>query len=75
MVEGNYFENTEESVTNHYAGPTGRCVARNNFFAGESGQADCSGTVQEPSTYYSYSLDPAADVRAIVMAGAGTGKI
>jgi pectate lyase len=75
MVEGNYFENTEETVTNHYAGPTGRCVARNNFLAGESGPADCSGTVQEPSLYYSYSLDPAADVKAIVTAGSGTGKI
>jgi hypothetical protein len=34
MVEANYFENTEETVTNHYAGPTGRCVARNNVLVG-----------------------------------------
>jgi pectate lyase len=33
-VEGNYFETVEEPVTNHYAGPTGRCVARNNKFVG-----------------------------------------
>ncbi|HEX6682327.1 MAG TPA: hypothetical protein VF062_06005 [Candidatus Limnocylindrales bacterium] len=75
MVEGNYFENTEETVTNHYAGPTGRCVARNNVLVGESGQPDCSGSVQEPNIYYSYSLDNPADVKAIVMAGAGVGKI
>jgi pectate lyase len=71
MVEGNYFENTEETVTNHYAGPTGRCVARNNVFVGESGAPDCSGTVQEPSVYYSYTVDDPNGVRASVMAGAG----
>ena len=47
VVEANYFENTEETVTNHYAGPTGRCVARNNVLVGESGPPDCSGAVQE----------------------------
>jgi pectate lyase len=75
LVEGNYFENVEEPVTNHYAGPTGRCVARNNVFAGESGQPDCSGTVQEASAYYSYQLDNPNDVKALVLAGVGTGKI
>jgi pectate lyase len=75
LVEGNYFENTEETVTNHYAGPTGRCVARNNVLVGESNPADCSGSVQEASAYYSYTLDNAGDVKSIVMAGAGTGKI
>jgi len=75
MVEGNYFENVEEPVTNHYAGPTGRCVARNNVFVGESGQPDCSGTVQEPSGYYSYTLGDPNTVKASVMAGAGVGKI
>jgi len=75
LVEANYFENTEETVTNHYAGPTGRCVARNNALVGESGPPDCSGTVQEASAYYSYSLNNANDVKAIVMAGSGTGKV
>jgi pectate lyase len=49
MVEADYFENTEETVTSHYAGPTGRCVARSNVLVGESGPPDCSGAVQEPS--------------------------
>ena len=76
MVEGNYFESVEEPVTNHYAGPAGRCVARNNVFAGtEPGTPDCSGTVQEPNTYYSYTLDNPSNVKAIVMAGAGVGHI
>jgi pectate lyase len=76
LVEGNYFEDVEEPITNHYAGPTGRCVARNNVFAGEeAGQADCSGTVQEASGFYSYTLDNPNNVKAIVMAGAGVGKV
>jgi pectate lyase len=75
MVEGNYFENVEEPVTNHYAGPTGRCVARNNVFVGESGAPDCSGTVQEPSAYYSYPVADPNTIKAAVMAGSGTGKV
>jgi pectate lyase len=76
LVEGNYFEDVEEPVTNHYSGPTGRCVARNNVFVGEeAGQPDCSGSVQEPSSYYPYTVDNPNDVRSIVMAGAGTGNV
>ncbi|GIE94145.1 pectate lyase family protein [Paractinoplanes rishiriensis] len=75
LVEGNYFEDVEEPVTNSYAGPGGRCVARNNVFAGESGQPDCSGTVQEASQYYSYTLDDPNGVKAAVTAGAGVGKV
>jgi pectate lyase len=75
VVEGNYFDNVEEPVSNHYAGPAGRCVARDNVFAGESGQPDCSGTVEEPRNYYSYTLDDPQSVKATVTAGAGVGKI
>jgi pectate lyase len=75
VVEGNYFENTEETITNHYAGPTGRCVARNNVMVGESNPADCSGSVQEPSSYYSYTVADPNGVKAAVMAGAGVGKV
>ncbi|MFG1992411.1 polysaccharide lyase family 1 protein [Actinoplanes sp. NPDC048988] len=71
LVEGNYFEDVEEPVTNTYAGPAGRCVARNNVFVGESGMPDCSGTVQEPSAFYSYTLDDPNSGKAIVTAGAG----
>jgi pectate lyase len=75
VVEGNYFEDVEEPVSNHYAGPAGRCVARNNVFAGESGQPDCSGAVEEPRNYYDYTLDDPNSVKAIVMSGVGVGKI
>ncbi|GIM91141.1 pectate lyase family protein [Paractinoplanes toevensis] len=75
VVEGNYFEDVEEPITNTYAGPAGRCVARNNVFVGESGAPVCSGTVQEPSTYYSYTLDDPNAVKSIVTGGAGVGRI
>ena len=75
LVEGNYFENVEEPVTNTYAGPAGRCVARDNVFAGESGAPDCSGTVQEASAYYAYTLDDPNTVKTIVTAGAGVGRV
>jgi pectate lyase len=75
VVEGNYFSDVEEPVTNTYAGPAGRCVARNNVFVGESGAPDCSGTVQEPSTYYAYTLDDPNQVKSIVTAGAGVGRL
>ena len=76
LVEGNYFENVEEPVTNSYAGPAGRCVARNNVFAGtEAGQPDCGGTVEEARNYYTYTLDDPNSVKAAVLAGAGVGKI
>jgi len=76
LVEGNYFESVEEPVSNHYAGPAGRCVARDNVFAGtEPGQPDCGGAVEEPRDYYDYTLDDPNNVRTIVMAGAGVGKI
>jgi pectate lyase len=74
LVEGNYFETVEEPVTNSYAGPAGRCVARNNALV-DSGPPDCSGTVQEASSYYSYTLDDPNAVKGIVTAGAGVGKI
>ncbi len=76
IVEANHFENVEEPVSNHYAGPAGRCVARNNLFTGaEPGQPDCSGTVEEPRNYYAYTPDDPNTVKAAVMAGSGVGKI
>jgi pectate lyase len=50
-------------------------VARNNVFVGESGAPDCSGSVQEASAYYAYTLDDPNAVKAIVTAGAGVGRL
>ncbi|MFI5911230.1 right-handed parallel beta-helix repeat-containing protein [Dactylosporangium sp. NPDC051541] len=75
VIENNVFEDTEEAYAIDYAGPRGRIVARGNLFIGESAPGTIGGTVQEPSTYYAYTLEPAGTVKASVLAGAGTGRI
>ncbi|BAL89617.1 putative pectate lyase [Actinoplanes missouriensis 431] len=77
VVEGNYFAGVPHPCysTSGYAdsGP-GRLVQRANVFTG-SGPCEAGGSVREPSTYYSYTLDPASSVPSIVTAGAGAGRI
>ncbi|WP_405892866.1 pectate lyase [Streptomyces sp. NBC_00104] len=77
VVEGNHFEGVPKpcwSASGYDASGPGRLVQRNNLFPG-SGTCETNGTVTEPRTYYAYTLDPAADVPALVRAGAGIGKI
>lgn len=73
LVEGNYFENTEDPyhLGEGDSGP-GSLVARNNFFV-NSGSGQTGGSVA--SIPYSYSLDTAANVKSIVTGGAGAGRI
>ncbi len=77
LVEGNNFANVPYPCfsTSGYAdsGP-GRLVQRNNVFT-NSGTCEAGGTVVEPRTYYSYTLDPATSVPSLVQNGAGAGKI
>jgi pectate lyase len=75
LVEGNYFEDVEEPMTIRYSGPRGRMVERNNVFVGTSGKPVVGGAVVDPASYYSYTLDNPADVKAIVVQGAGVGKL
>jgi len=76
LVEGNFFQNVPQPTITDISGSAqpGRLVQRGNMFAG-SGTPQSAGTVTEPSTFYSYTLDPTAQVPSIVMAGAGVGKI
>jgi pectate lyase len=73
LVEGNYFENTDDPFhRGEAASPPGNLVARNNFFV-NSGTGDAGGSVA--AIPYSYPLDPAANVKSIVTGGAGAGRI
>jgi pectate lyase len=77
MVEGNYFETVPHpcySASGYADSGPGRLVQRNNIFVG-SGPCETNGNVAEPRGYYAYTLDPPANVPAIVRAGAGIGKI
>ncbi|MFC5831524.1 pectate lyase family protein [Nonomuraea insulae] len=73
LVEGNYFENTDDPFhLGEASSPAGTLVARNNHFVG-SGSGQSGGSVK--SIPYSYSLDGASSVKSVVTAGAGAGRI
>jgi pectate lyase len=75
LVEGNYFENVAHPTHVGYAeSDPGRVVERRNVYV-NSGAPETAGSVVEPGTYYSYTLDDPATVPAKVQAGAGVGKI
>lgn len=58
-----------------YAASVGARWAWRQYVYVGSGTPETNGTVVEPRTYHPYTLDPAADVPALVLAGAGTGRI
>lgn len=73
LVEGNSFEDTKDPFhLGEGDSPAGSLVARDNAFV-NSGAGKTGGSVARIP--YSYSLDAATKVKAIVTAGAGTGKI
>jgi pectate lyase len=77
VVENNYFENVPFpcfSASGYADSGPGRLVHRGNAFV-NSGTCEAAGSVVEPRTYYSYTMDSAASVPATVRAGAGYGKI
>jgi pectate lyase len=73
LVEANSFENVEDPfhLGEGSSGP-GTLVARNNLLVG-SGAGQTGGSVA--SIPYSYNPDPAANVKSIVTANAGAGRI
>jgi pectate lyase len=73
LVEGNFFENiTDPTHVGEGDSDPGSLVARNNVFV-NSGTPQTAGSVA--SIPYSYTVDTPSDVKSIVTAGAGTGKI
>jgi pectate lyase len=74
MVEGNYFVNNPiPTEISRDGSPPGNVVERNNIFI-NCGTPGTGGAVFEPSTYYSYSIDPAANVPSMLTSFAGSGK-
>ncbi|GAA0445339.1 pectate lyase [Actinoplanes capillaceus] len=77
VAEGNYFENVPypcHSTGGYAESAPGRLVQRGNAFV-NSGACEAGGAVTEPSTFYSYTLDPASSVPSLVTAGAGVGRL
>ena len=75
LVEGNYFFSVNNPGRVEFSGDLGRIVERNNILVECNHPIETRGTVTEPSTFYSYTVDPPASVPSIVPAGAGVGKI
>jgi pectate lyase len=75
LVEGNYFDGVANPmITQTGSSDPGRIVQRNNVFV-NSGTPQTSGSVADPGSYYSYTLDDPNTIPAIVSGGAGVGKI
>ena len=75
LVEGNFFDDVEKPTRNDVGGDRGRIVARNNVNINTEDPIVTSGTVVEPRTFYSYTVDDPATLPSTVPAGAGVGKI
>jgi pectate lyase len=75
LVEGNYFDDVEKPTRNDVGGSAGRLVVRSNILVNSEDPFVQNGSVQEASQFYSYTLDNAANIPAIVSAGAGVGNI
>ncbi|MGK5676682.1 hypothetical protein ACSNOB_28060 [Micromonospora sp. URMC 106] len=70
---GNYFGDVPHplySASGYADSGPGRAVQRHDVYV-NSGVPETNGTVVEPGTYYPYTLDPAAEVPALVTAGTG----
>jgi pectate lyase len=73
-IEGNYFENSKDPIGSFYSGGEGFYdVNDNDFFNCTGNQPTASNCTFDPP--YSYNLDPAAQIKSIVMEGAGVGKL
>ncbi len=74
VVEGSYFLNVPIPVeTSRDGSPPGDMVERNNIFV-NCGPSSTRGTAFDPTTYYSYTLDSASTIPAMVAAYSGSGK-
>ncbi|WP_328840433.1 pectinesterase family protein [Streptomyces europaeiscabiei] len=68
VLENSYFQGMRNPVTKD---STAALVQRGNVFSGTSGRNESGGTAFDPKSYYSYTLDKAADVPALLKSDAG----
>ncbi|MGC9382009.1 pectinesterase family protein [Streptomyces sp. MH13] len=68
VLENSYFQGVRNPVTKD---ATATLVQRGNVFSGTSGRNESGGTAFDPRKFYAYTPDRAADVPALLRAGAG----
>ena len=69
VVENSVFERVNDPLV--AKDPASELTGRGNLFSKVSGRRDVAGTAFEPSAYYAYRADPAAEVASLVSAFAG----
>jgi pectate lyase len=69
VLEGNYFKSVTDPVV--AKDPNTQMVQRDNVFNGTRGRRDNVGPAFDPTSFYAYTKDAAADIPVIVSAGAG----
>lgn len=75
VVEGSYFIDVPiPTETSRDLSPPGDLIQRYNIFAGTTGPPGTRGTAFDPSAFYSYSLDSASTIPALVSTYSGHGK-
>lgn len=73
-VEHNYFENSDDPIGYWDSPMTGYWDVNNNHFEACRGSQPATSTAMLPIPY-DYTLDPVADIPALVVANAGVGKL
>ncbi|MFD5753619.1 pectinesterase family protein [Streptomyces sp. NPDC127033] len=68
VLENSYFQGMKNPVQKD---STASVVQRGNVFSGTSGRNESGGTAFDPKAYYSYTLDKAGDVPALLRSGTG----
>ncbi|MEV6592797.1 pectinesterase family protein [Streptomyces acidicola] len=68
VLENSYFQGMKNPVQKD---STAAIVQRGNVFSGTSGRNESGGTAFDPKSYYSYTLDSAANVPALLRSGTG----
>ncbi|MFJ3986964.1 pectinesterase family protein [Streptomyces fungicidicus] len=68
VLENSYFQGMKNPVIKD---ATATLVQRGNVFSGTSGRNESGGTAFDPTAYYAYTLDKAADVPALLRSGTG----
>ncbi|OLF10694.1 hypothetical protein BLA60_16155 [Actinophytocola xinjiangensis] len=68
VIENSYYQNVKNP---YYPDTTAELRQTGSVVTGSSGRQETRGSAFNPRDFYSYTLDPAADVPALLAAGAG----
>jgi pectate lyase len=68
VVENTYYQNVKDP---YYPDPTAELRQTGSVVTGSTGRQETRGSAFDPRSFYSYTLDPAANVPALLRAGAG----